>query len=183
MLYSCDLENYRQLWWWKEKSTRRRDERVAWPKRQMMLATRVIHINRVFLYLTFERMKLHNQNGRVSIVDIEEILFFNVVSLVLRTGFEDACYEHILLVKSREDNQWIQLKKRCWLRGLFLHRARLFNILFGWHSAREEWWAPYCCLFHALKVYLYPLSFHMTAFALFLLYRLKILPIVVSIVF
>ena len=111
MLYSCDLENYRQLWWWKEKSTRRRDERVAWPKRQMMLATRVIHINRVFLYLTFERMKLHNQNGRVSIVDIEEILFFNVVSLVLRTGFEDACYEHILLVKSRKDNQWIQLKK------------------------------------------------------------------------
>ena len=75
----------------------------------MMLATRVIHINRVFLYLTFERMKL--QNGRVSIVDIEEILFFNVVSLVLRTGFEDACYEHILLVKSGEDNQLIQLKK------------------------------------------------------------------------
>ena len=71
----------------------------------MMLATRVIHINRVFLYLTSERMKLHNQIGRVSFVDIEEILFFNVVGLVLRTGFEDACYEHILLVKSGEDNQ------------------------------------------------------------------------------
>ena len=51
------------------------------------------------------------QNGRVSIVDIEEILLFNVVSLMPRTGFEDACNEHIALVKSGEDNQWIQLRR------------------------------------------------------------------------
>ena len=46
-------------------------------------------------------MQLNGQNGGVSIVNIEEILLFNVV---LRTGFDDACYEHISLVKSGEDN-------------------------------------------------------------------------------
>ena len=30
---------------------------------------------------------------------------------MLRTGFEDAYYEHIPLVKSGEDNKWIQLKR------------------------------------------------------------------------
>ena len=30
---------------------------------------------------------------------------------MLRTGFEDGCYEHIPLVKSGEDNLGIQLKK------------------------------------------------------------------------
>ena len=35
----------------------------------------------------------------------------NVVGLMFRTGFEDACYEYILLVKSEEDNQRIQLKR------------------------------------------------------------------------
>ena len=45
------------------------------------------------------------QNGRVSIVDFEESLLFNVVSLMPRTGFEDACNEHIALVKSGQDNQ------------------------------------------------------------------------------
>ena len=49
-------------------------------------------------------------NGRVPIVEIEEILLFTVVSLMLRTDSEDACYEHIPLVKSGEDNQRIQLK-------------------------------------------------------------------------
>ena len=90
--------------------------------------------------------------------------------LMLRTGFEDGCYEHIPQVKSGEDNQWIQLKQYRW-RGLFPHRTRLFDILFGWHFASEEWWSPYCCLFHALEMYLYSLSFHMTAFALFLSYE------------
>ena len=32
-------------------------------------------------------------------------LLFNVVGLMLRSGFEDACYERIPPVKSREDNQ------------------------------------------------------------------------------
>ena len=30
---------------------------------------------------------------------------------LLRTGFEDACYEHIPLIKSGEENPWIQLKR------------------------------------------------------------------------
>ena len=34
-----------------------------------------------------------------------------IVGLMLCTGFKDACYEHISLVKSEEDNQWIQLKR------------------------------------------------------------------------
>ena len=71
----------------------------------MMLATRRIQIYRVFLYITFQRMWLYVQNGRVSIVDIEEILLFNVVGSMLSTGCEDACYEHISLVKSGEHNQ------------------------------------------------------------------------------
>ena len=48
----------------------------------MMLATKIINIYRVFLYIAFERMKFYGQNGCVSIVD-------NVVGLMLRTGFED----------------------------------------------------------------------------------------------
>ena len=48
-------------------------------------------------------MLLYGQNRRVS--DIEEILLFKVVGLMLRTGFEDTCYELVPLVKSGEDNQ------------------------------------------------------------------------------
>ena len=59
-------------------------------------------------------------------IDIEEILLFNVVGLMLRTGFEDTCNELIPLVKSGEDNQRIQL-----IKGLISHRTRLLNILFG----------------------------------------------------
>ena len=44
---------------------------------------------------------------RVSIVDIEEILLLNVAGLMLRTGSEGACYEHMPLDKSGEDNQII----------------------------------------------------------------------------
>ena len=68
----------------------------------MMLATRMIHIQQIFLYNTFQRMLLYNQNGRVSIVFMEEILLFKVVGLMLHLLFEDGCYEHIPLVKSRE---------------------------------------------------------------------------------
>ena len=68
----------------------------------MILATRMIHIHLVFLYSTFQRMLLYDQNGRVSIVVMEEILLFKVVGLMLHLVFEDGCYEHIPLVKSRE---------------------------------------------------------------------------------
>ena len=46
-------------------------------------------------------------NGRVSIVDVEEILLLNVAGLMLRTGSEGGCYEHMPLDKSGEDNQII----------------------------------------------------------------------------
>ena len=45
---------------------RRGVERIEWPERQMVLATRIVHIHRVFLDSTF-------QNERVLIVDIKEI--------------------------------------------------------------------------------------------------------------
>ena len=45
----------RQLWWRKEKSTRK-DERITLPKRQMMLASRIVHIHWVFLYTLFQKM-------------------------------------------------------------------------------------------------------------------------------
>ena len=67
-------------------------------------------------------MWLYGQNGRVSLFDIEEILLFNVVGLMLRTGFEDACFEHTSLVKWGEDNQWIQLK-RMLIKAGFLSEA------------------------------------------------------------
>ena len=88
----------------KKGKSRRMDERIAWPERQMTLTTSTILIRRVFLYTSFQRMQLCSQNGRVSIVDIEEILLFNVVGLVLRTGFEDGCFEHVPPAKSGEDN-------------------------------------------------------------------------------
>ena len=68
----------------------------------MILATRMIHIYLVFLYSTFQRMLLYDQNGRVSIVVMKEILLFKVVGLMLHLVFEDGCYEHIPLVKSGE---------------------------------------------------------------------------------
>ena len=50
-------------------------------------------------------MKLYGQIVRVSIVVIEDILLFSVVGPILRTGFEDGCYERIPLVKSWKDKQ------------------------------------------------------------------------------
>ena len=45
---------------------------------------------------------VYGQNGCVSIIDIEETLLFNVAGLLLRNGFEDACYEHVPLVAAVE---------------------------------------------------------------------------------
>ena len=81
----------------------------------MMLNTRMIDIDRVFLYPTFQRMWLYGQNRRVSIVAIEEILLFKVVGVMLHLGFEDGYYEHTPLVKSGElrlpNFQCIQLER------------------------------------------------------------------------
>ena len=51
-------------------------------------------------------------NGRVSIVDIEEILPFTECRRPYAPfGSEGGCYAHIPLDKSGEDNQRIQLKR------------------------------------------------------------------------
>ena len=71
----------------------------------MMLASKILHIYRVFLYIPFQRMLLYSQNGRVSIVYIEVIYLLNVMGLMLRNGFKDGCFQHIPQVKSGEDNQ------------------------------------------------------------------------------
>ena len=64
----------------------------------MVLATRIVHIHRVFLDTIF-------QIERVLIVDVKEILHFKVVGLKLRSCIEEDCYEHIPLVKSEEIRQ------------------------------------------------------------------------------
>ena len=56
------------------------------------------------------RYKNSGQNENISIVDTWEILHFKVVGLKLRPGFENGCYEHMLLIKSEEVSQWIQLR-------------------------------------------------------------------------
>ena len=56
MLHSCDVENCEDTsatMVEKAEKSKRKDERIAWPERQMMLATRIIHIYRLFLYTTF----------------------------------------------------------------------------------------------------------------------------------
>ena len=97
----------------------------------MILATRMIHIHLVFLYSTFQRMLLYDQNGRVSIVVMEEILLFKVVGLMLHLVFEDSCYEHIPLVKSGELRLPMNSAKRMLIKRPIPHRTRLFHNLFG----------------------------------------------------
>ena len=112
------------------------------------------------------------QNGRVSIVDIEEILLFNVVSLMPRTGFEDACNEHIALVKSGEDNKWIQLRRMLIKEPVFTP----YTIV--QHSFREPLIVVYFTRLRCTDTPCFStwLHFHFS-------YRMKTLPIVVSIVF
>ena len=54
MLRSCDVENC------EDTSSimvefRRKDERIARPECQMMLSTRIIHINRIFIFHYFPK--------------------------------------------------------------------------------------------------------------------------------
>ena len=58
----------------------------------MMLASRIIHIYRVFLYTPFQRIELYHygQTGRVSHVDIEEISLFIVVLICSVTASKTA---------------------------------------------------------------------------------------------
>ena len=137
----------------------------------MKLATRIIRIYRVFSYPTFQRMQLYGQNGSVSIIVIKEILLFNVIGLMLCTGIENGCYEHIPLVKLGEGKQWIQLK-RILIKGLVPTPNTIVQHFFpAGISQAKNGELLICCLFHALEMYLYSLSLHTTKFALFLSYK------------
>ena len=50
----------------------------------------------------------------------------------------------------------------CWLRSRY-HTVNDCSTL----SSPDEYWVYYFCLFHALEMYSYSLSFHITLFALF----------------
>ncbi|RMX59630.1 hypothetical protein pdam_00010464, partial [Pocillopora damicornis] len=53
---SAEHHTVTELRRWREEKSRGKDERISWLERQMMLATRIIHIYRVFLYATFQRI-------------------------------------------------------------------------------------------------------------------------------
>ena len=105
-------------------------------------------------------------------VNFEESLLFSVVSLMPRTGFEDACNEHIALVKSGEDNQWIQLRRMLIKEPVFTP----YTIV--QHSFREPLIVVYFSRLRCTDTPCFStwLHFHFS-------YRMKTLPIVVSIVF
>ena len=90
--------------------------------------------------------------------------------LYASTGCEDACYEHISLVKSGEHNQWIQLR-RMLIKGSVPTPNTIVQHSFRIHFTSEEWSALHCFLCHALEMYSYSLSFYMVTFALFLSYE------------
>ena len=98
------MKTRRQSWWRKEKS-KRKDEQIGWPGPQMMLATRLMH-NAEYFYTLLSK-------GYSCIAKMDAFWpsksrrFYSSMSSALCS--EGACYEHMLLVKSREDNQWIQL--------------------------------------------------------------------------
>ena len=58
MLHSCDVEICEDTLatMWRKGKSRRKDEHIGWPERQMMLATRIMHIYRAFLDTAFQRM-------------------------------------------------------------------------------------------------------------------------------
>ena len=58
MLHSCDVENCEDTLatMWRKGKSRRKDEHIGWPERQMMLATIIMHIYRIFLDTAFQRM-------------------------------------------------------------------------------------------------------------------------------
>ena len=51
---------------------------------------------------------------------------------------------------------------KCWLRSRS-HNVNDSSTLFS----ADEWWGYCCCLFHALEMYSYSLSFHVTLSAIF----------------
>ena len=86
------MKTRRQLWW-REKKSRWKGERTARPEHQMMLATTTIHIQ--------SSCMAKMDAFRSSIAD-RPYPPYRLRRRLLR---------HISLVKSQEDNQWIQLKR------------------------------------------------------------------------
>ena len=169
----------RQLWWRKEKS-RGKDELVAWLESQMILP-RIIHIYWVFLFTSFESMQLYGQNAAFRSSTSRK--FYSSISsafcsiLASKTPVSNI---YVPFVESGEDNPWIQ-PTRILIKGpvptpytIVQHSFRLTS----WAS--EEWWVPYC-LFHAREITHTP-SFSTWLHSCFS-YRMKILPLVASIVF
>ena len=99
-----------QLWWRKEKS-RRENECVARPERQMMSAKRIIHIHRIFLNTSFQRWRYMAKMDTFR-SSTSRRFYSSMSSALCSLHFEDGCYEYMSLIKSGEDGQWIQLKRK-----------------------------------------------------------------------
>ena len=128
MLSSRDVEivKTRQQLWRRKEKPRREDERIAWPERQTMLGTRIIHSHRVFLCVTFQSMSRLWRLWRLRTHTTGQIRGIWPIHSAKKNGY---------------------------FKSLFPYWTRLFHNLFGWHFASEEWWASYCYLFHALEMY------------------------------
>ena len=99
-----------QLWWRKDKS-RRKDERIARPERQIMLATRIIHINQYFYTLLSQKSScmakmdaFRSSTSRRFYSSMSQALCSVPASKTPVTNIYH-------LSKSRKDNQWVQLKR------------------------------------------------------------------------
>ncbi|RMX39051.1 hypothetical protein pdam_00017603, partial [Pocillopora damicornis] len=91
MLCSCDVENCDDT-----SATMAEKGKNSKNRRTYCLAGAPTDVS----YKNNTHIPLYGQKGRVSIVDIEDILLFNVVGLIMpRSGFEDTSYEHISQVK------------------------------------------------------------------------------------
>ena len=99
-----------QLWWRKDKS-RRKDERIARPERQIMLATRIMHINQYFFTLLSQKSScmakmdaFRSSTSRRFYSSMSQALCSVPASKTPVTNIYH-------LSKSRKDNQWVQLKR------------------------------------------------------------------------
>ena len=99
-----------QLWWRKEKC-RRKDERIARLERQIVLATRIIHINQYFYTLLSQKSScmakmdaFRSSTSRRFYSSMSQALCSVPASKTPVTNIYH-------LSKSRKDNQWVQLKR------------------------------------------------------------------------
>ena len=104
------MKTRRKLRWRKEKS-RRKDERIARPERQIMLATRIMHINQYFFTLLSQKSNcmakmdaFRSSTSRRFYSSMSQALCSVPASKTPVTNIYH-------LSKSRKDNQWVQLKR------------------------------------------------------------------------